>query len=49
VDFDRLTIVLLLLRTDAPELDEEASAALQDAWGISPIFTRLATWSRPVR
>jgi uncharacterized protein len=31
VDFDRLTIVLLLLRTDAPELDEEASAALQDA------------------
>jgi uncharacterized protein len=31
VEFDRLTIVLLLLRTDAPELDEEASAALQDA------------------
>jgi uncharacterized protein len=31
VDFDRLTIVLLLLRPDAPELDDEASAALQDA------------------
>jgi uncharacterized protein len=31
VEFDRLTIVLLLLRPDAPELDEEASAALQDA------------------
>jgi uncharacterized protein len=31
VEFDRLTIVLLLLRPDAPEMDEEASAALQDA------------------
>jgi uncharacterized protein YciI len=31
VEFDRLTIVLLLLRADAPELDEDASAALQDA------------------
>jgi uncharacterized protein YciI len=31
VGFGRLTIVLLLLRTDAPELDEEASAALRDA------------------
>jgi uncharacterized protein len=31
VEFDQLTIVLLLLRPDAPELDEEGSAALQDA------------------
>jgi len=31
VDFDRYTIVLLTLRADAPELDEEAAAALQDA------------------
>jgi uncharacterized protein len=31
VDFDRLTVVLKLLRPDAPELDEVASAALQDA------------------
>jgi uncharacterized protein YciI len=31
VEFDRLTIVLLLRRPDAPELDEKASAALQDA------------------
>jgi uncharacterized protein YciI len=31
VEFDHLTIVLLMLRPDAPELDEEASAALQDA------------------
>jgi uncharacterized protein len=31
VEFDRYTIVLLTLRSDAPELDEEAAAALQDA------------------
>jgi hypothetical protein len=31
VEFDRYTIVLLTLRPDAPELDEEAAAALQDA------------------
>jgi uncharacterized protein len=31
LEFDRYTIVLLMLRPDAPELDEEAAAALQDA------------------
>jgi uncharacterized protein len=31
VEFDRYTIVLLILRPDAPELDEETAAALQDA------------------
>jgi len=31
VDFDHFTITLLLLRPDAPQLDEEASAVLQDA------------------
>jgi hypothetical protein len=31
MDFDTYTIALLVLRPDAPELDEEASAALQDA------------------
>ena len=31
LDFDRYTIALLFLRPDAPQLDEEASAALQDA------------------
>ena len=31
MEFDRYTIVLLILRPDAPELDEEAAAALQDA------------------
>ena len=31
MDFDRLTIVLLSLRPDAPQLDEEAADALQDA------------------
>jgi uncharacterized protein YciI len=31
LEFDRYTIVLLTLRPDAPELDEEAAAALQDA------------------
>jgi uncharacterized protein len=31
VEFDRLTIALLILRPDAPELDEQAAAALQDA------------------
>ena len=29
--FDRFTIALLILRPDAPDLDEEAAAALQDA------------------
>jgi uncharacterized protein YciI len=31
MEFDRHTIALLLLRPNAPELDEEAEAALQDA------------------
>ena len=29
--FDRFTIALLILRPDAPDLNEEAAAALQDA------------------
>jgi uncharacterized protein YciI len=31
VEFDGYSIVLLTLRSDAPQLDDEASAALQDA------------------
>jgi uncharacterized protein YciI len=31
VQFDRLTIVLAMLRPDAPELDDEAADALQNA------------------
>ena len=31
MEFDRYTIALLLLRTDAPELSKEDEAALQDA------------------
>jgi len=31
MDFDHLTVSLLVLRPDAPELDEEEAAALQDA------------------
>ena len=31
MQFDHYTIVLLILRPDAPELDDEAAAALQDA------------------
>jgi uncharacterized protein YciI len=31
VQFDELTIALLILRPDAPQLDDEAGAALQDA------------------
>ncbi|MEE4544041.1 YciI family protein [Streptomyces sp. V4-01] len=31
MDFDTYTVVLLVLAADAPELDEVASAALQDA------------------
>ena len=31
MQFDHLTVSLLILRADAPELDEEAAAALQDA------------------
>jgi uncharacterized protein len=31
VEFDRFTIVLLLTNPDAPELDEETAAAIQDA------------------
>lgn len=31
MEFDQFTIVLLVLRPDAPELDAEAAAALQDA------------------
>ena len=31
MEFDQLTVTLLVLRPDAPKLDEEAAAALQDA------------------
>jgi uncharacterized protein YciI len=31
MDFDQLTVTLLVLRPDAPELDDVASDALQDA------------------
>jgi len=31
VEFDHLTVSLLILRPDAPELDEDAADALQDA------------------
>ena len=31
LQFDHYTIALLILRPDAPELDDEAAAALQDA------------------
>jgi uncharacterized protein YciI len=31
VDFDRFTVVLLVARPDAPELDPDAADALQDA------------------
>ena len=31
MQFDQYTIALLILRPDAPELDDEAAAALQDA------------------
>jgi uncharacterized protein len=31
MEFDRFTVAILQLRPDAPELDEEAAAALQDA------------------
>lgn len=31
MQFDQFTIVLVMLRSDAPELDEAAAAALQDA------------------
>ena len=31
MQFDTYTVVLLVLRPDAPQLDEEAAAALQDA------------------
>jgi uncharacterized protein len=31
MQFDHLTVSLLILRPDAPKLDEEAAAALQDA------------------
>ena len=31
MQFDRFTIALLILRDDAPKLDKEAEAALQDA------------------
>lgn len=31
VELDRFTIALLVLRPDAPKLDEQAAAALQDA------------------
>ena len=31
MEFDHLTVALLVLGPDAPKLDEEAAAALQDA------------------
>jgi uncharacterized protein len=31
MEFDHLTVALLVLRADAPQLDEEAAAELQDA------------------
>jgi uncharacterized protein len=31
MEFDRFTVVLLVLRPDAPDLDDEAAEALQDA------------------
>jgi len=31
MEFDHFTVALLVLRDDAPELDEEAATALQDA------------------
>ena len=31
MEFDHLTVTLLVLKRDAPKLDEEAAAALQDA------------------
>ena len=31
MEFDHLTVTLLVLKPDAPKLDEEAAAALQDA------------------
>jgi uncharacterized protein len=31
MEFDHLTVTLLVLRADAPKLDEETAAALQDA------------------
>jgi hypothetical protein len=31
MNFDQFTIVLLILRPDAPVLDEQAESALQDA------------------
>jgi len=31
MEFDRFTVALLILRPDAPELDEQAEDALQDA------------------
>lgn len=31
MQFDRFTIALLILRDDAPKLDKEAAATLQDA------------------
>ena len=31
MEFDHLTVTLLVLKPDAPRLDEEAAAALQDA------------------
>jgi uncharacterized protein YciI len=31
MEFDRFTVALLILRPDAPQLDEEAENALQDA------------------
>jgi uncharacterized protein YciI len=31
VDFDTFSVALLVLRPDAPQLDEDAAAALQDA------------------
>jgi hypothetical protein len=48
VQLDRFTIALLVLRPDAPVLDHDEAARLQDAhMAISPISTKPATsWRR---
>lgn len=44
VQSDRFSIALLILRPDAPVLDDEAAACLQDAhMAISPISMRQVT------
>jgi hypothetical protein len=50
MDFDQITVALLVLRPDAPELDDAASDALQDAHmaHLAQLHDR-AISSRPVR